>query len=62
MGIDKKLIVYLNKFILKKIKPDFTFLNIVNKKNLIIRLNKRKNKIGMINLTTIFTILFKKVS
>ena len=44
MGIDKKLIVYLNKFILKKIKPDFTFLNIVNKKNLIIRLNKRKNK------------------
>ena len=44
MGIDKKLIVYLNKFILKKITPDFTFLNIVNKKNLKIRLNKRKNK------------------
>ena len=44
MGIDKKLIVYLNKFILKKIRPDFTFLNIVNKKNLKIRLNKRKNK------------------
>jgi len=36
--------VYLNKFILKKIRPDFTFLNIVNKKNLKIRLNKRKNK------------------
>ena len=44
MGIDKKLIVCLNKFILKKITPDFTFLNIVNKKNLKIRLNKRKNK------------------
>ena len=44
MGIDKKLIVLLNKFILKKITPDFTFLNIVNKKNLKIRLNKRKNK------------------
>ena len=44
MGVDKKLIVHLNKFILKKIRPDFTFLNIVNKKNLIIRLNKRKNK------------------
>ena len=44
MGINKKIIVYLNKFILKKIKPDFTFLNIVNKKNLKIRLKKRKNK------------------
>ena len=44
MGIDKKLIVLLNKFILKRITPDFTFLNIVNKKNLKIRLSKRKNK------------------
>jgi len=42
MGINKKLINSLNSFILKKIKPDFTFLNIVNKKNLKLRLKKRK--------------------
>ena len=44
MGISKKLIINLNKFILNKIKPDFTFLNIVDKKNLRLRLNKRTNK------------------
>ena len=44
MGINKKLIINLNKFILYKIKPDFTFLNIVNRKNLKLRLNKRINK------------------
>ena len=44
MKIDKKIIVILNKFILKKIKPDFTFVNIVNRKNLLIRLKKRVNK------------------
>ena len=40
----KEIINYLNSYILNKIKPDFTFLNTVNKKNLKIRLNKRKNK------------------
>jgi len=44
MGINKKLIINLNKFILHKIKPDFTFLNIINSKNLKLRLNKRINK------------------
>ena len=44
MGIDIKIINFLNNYIVRKIKPDFTFLNIVNKKNLRIRLNKRKNK------------------
>ncbi len=44
MGINKKLIINLNKFILNKIKPDFTFLNIVDKNNLRLRLNKRANK------------------
>jgi len=44
MNIDKKIINLLNKLILKKIKPNFTFLNIVNKKNLILRLKKRVNK------------------
>ena len=44
MGINKKIITLLNKFILKDIKPSFTFLNIVNMKNLKIRLKKRSNK------------------
>ena len=44
MGISKNLIVNLNQFILKNIKPDFTFLNIVNKKNMKMRLKKRANK------------------
>ena len=41
MGVDIKVIKYLNNFVLDKVKPDFTFLNIVNKKNLSKRLNKR---------------------
>ena len=42
MGIDLNLIKSLNKFLLKNIKVDFTFLNLVNSKNLYIRLKKRK--------------------
>ena len=44
MGIDIKIIKNINNFLLNRITPDFTFLNVVNKKNLILRLNKRKNK------------------
>ena len=44
MGIDIKIIKYINNFLLNRITPDFTFLNIINKKNLILRLNKRKYK------------------
>ena len=44
MGIDIKIIKSINHFLLNKISPDFTFLNIVNKKNLISRLKNRKNK------------------
>ena len=44
MGINKNIINVINKFILGNVKPDITFLNIVNKKNLIFRLKKRKNK------------------
>lgn len=44
MGINKNIIDIINKFILGNVKPDITFLNIVNKKNLILRLKKRKNK------------------
>ena len=43
MGVDKNLIKVLNKFLLKNIKVDFTFLNLVNKKNLFMRLKKRKS-------------------
>ena len=42
MGISKKIIEHLNKYLLKKIKINFTFLNIVNQKNLKKRLFKRK--------------------
>ena len=44
MGINKKMIILLNKTSLKQIKPDFTFLNIVSMQNLKSRLKKRKNK------------------
>ena len=42
MGISKKIIEHINKYLLKKIKINFTFLNIVNEKNLKERLLKRK--------------------
>tara|TARA_B100001094_G_C17858041_1_gene636008 strand:+ start:96 stop:713 length:618 start_codon:yes stop_codon:yes gene_type:complete len=43
MGINLKFIKSINNFLLKGIKVDFTFLNIVNKKNMKNRLTKRKN-------------------
>ena len=43
MGVNLKIIKYINSLILKKIKVNFTFLNTVNKKNLKLRLKKRKN-------------------
>ena len=43
MGINKNLINKLNNFILGNFKPTFTFTNIVNKKNMKIRLNKRNS-------------------
>ncbi len=42
MKIDKNIIKKLNKFILGNIKVDYTFLNLINSKNLINRLSKRK--------------------
>ena len=44
MGVNKNMIISLNKILLNKIKPDYTFLNTVNKQNLRLRLKKRKNK------------------
>ena len=42
MGVDLKIINVINRFLLKNIKINFTFLNVVNKKNLFQRLKKRK--------------------
>ena len=42
MGVNIHLIETLNKYLLKDIKVGFTFLNIVNRKNLYERLKKRK--------------------
>tara|TARA_X000000368_G_scaffold17669_1_gene13913 strand:+ start:473 stop:1087 length:615 start_codon:yes stop_codon:yes gene_type:complete len=43
MGVNLKIIKIINKFLLKNIKVNFTFLNVVNKKNLFLRLKKRKS-------------------
>jgi len=43
MGVDIKVIKLINRFLLKDISVDFTFLNLVNKQNLYLRLKKRKN-------------------
>mgnify|MGYP001173105910 FL=1 len=51
MGLDKKLIINLNKIVLNKIKPNFTFVNTVNMKNLKYRINiRRKNRYDMFNI------------
>ena len=43
MGINIDLINNINKFLLKNIKINFTFLNLVSQKNMSLRLSKRKN-------------------
>ena len=43
MGVDIKIINTLNKYLLKNLKVNFTFLNVVNKKNLFLRLKMRKS-------------------
>ena len=42
LGVDIEIVNFINKFLLKDIKVTFTFLNIVNSKNMIERLKKRK--------------------
>ena len=53
MGVNLNLINVLNKYLLKNIKVDFTFLNIVNRNNLYKRLKKRKslNRYDRFNMT-----------
>ena len=43
MGVSLKIINTINDFLLQNIKVNFTFVNIVNKKNLLARLKKRKS-------------------
>ena len=43
MGLEKDLIIKMNNFLLGKLKPNFTFLSIVNKKNMLKRFKLRKN-------------------
>ena len=43
LGVDLKLINKINSYLLKNLKVDFTFLNTVNKKNMIKRLKLRKS-------------------
>ena len=44
MKIDKDIILKMNNFLLGNLRPNFTFLSIVNKKNMLKRLKLRKNK------------------
>ena len=43
LGVNLKLINTINQYLLRNFKIDFTFLNIVNKKNMLKRLNLRKS-------------------
>ena len=43
LGINLSIIKSLNDYLLNKIKPDFTFLNLVSKKNMNKRLKTRNN-------------------
>ncbi len=43
LGSNLQLINIINKYLLRNLKVDFTFLNIVNKKNMIKRLKERKS-------------------
>jgi dTMP kinase len=58
MGIKKKIISLVNKEIIEKYKPDFTFLMVVNVNKIRSRLNKRKklNRYDKFNLN-----FYKKV-
>ena len=43
MGLDKDLIMKMNKYLVGNLKPDFTFLSVVNKRNMFMRLKLRKS-------------------
>ncbi len=43
LGVNLKILKTINNFLLKNFKVNFTFLNIVNHKNMTLRLKSRKN-------------------
>tara|TARA_B100001057_G_C22714733_1_gene897248 strand:- start:436 stop:1050 length:615 start_codon:yes stop_codon:yes gene_type:complete len=53
MGLNLNIINLINQFLLKDIKIDFTFINLVSTKNLLLRLKKRKslNRYDKFNMT-----------
>jgi dTMP kinase len=54
LDVDIKIINFINKFLLKDIKVTFTFLNLVNSKNMIERLKKRKKLNRYDKFSTVF--------
>ena len=58
MGVDIKFIKTINNFLLKNIKVNFTFLNLVNQKNMQKRLSARKKLNRYDKFTDVF---YKKV-
>ena len=56
MNIDINFINTINQFLIKKIKVNYTFLHLVNKKNILLRLSKRKK----LNRYDKFKMLFYK--
>jgi dTMP kinase len=58
MGVNIKLIMFINNFLLRGIKINFTFLNVVNDRNMKLRLLKRKKLNRYDRFKTIF---YKKV-
>ena len=59
MGLDLKTINFMNKFLLKNIKVNFTFLNIVNKKNLFVLYYKNSYQTDHIDLKIFFFLIFE---
>ena len=56
MGVNLNIITNINKYLLKDIKVNFTFLNLVNQKNMLLRLTKRKK----LNRYDKFDVIFYK--
>ena len=61
LGVDLKLINFVNNILLKNFSVNYTFLNIVNKKNMLKRLKLRKSLNRYDKFNRIFMTMYKKV-
>jgi len=61
LGVDIEIVNFINKFLLKDIKVTFTFLNLVNSKNMIERLKKWKKLNRYDKFSTVFYNKVQKV-